>query len=106
MRMKALRKVVMWSFACASAFAHTGEPLEPHDLWSAWSFDPGIVLPLAVSAFLFACGARKTRGISTTRIACFWSGWIGLALSLISPLHPLGEVLFSAHMAQHEFLML
>ena len=29
-----------------------------------------------------------------------------LALALISPLHALGEVLFSAHMVQHEILML
>jgi len=37
---------------------------------------------------------------------CFWCGWTALALSLISPLHPLGGVLFSAHMAQHEIMML
>ncbi len=29
-----------------------------------------------------------------------------LALALVSPLHPLGEALFSAHMVQHEILML
>jgi cytochrome c oxidase assembly factor CtaG len=29
-----------------------------------------------------------------------------LVVALVSPLHPLGEVLFSAHMAQHEVLML
>ena len=29
-----------------------------------------------------------------------------LAFALISPLHPLGEALFSAHMVQHEILML
>jgi putative membrane protein len=29
-----------------------------------------------------------------------------LVLALISPLHPLGEVLFSAHMIQHEILMI
>lgn len=31
----------------AVALAHTGEPLEPHDLWSAWELDPGVVIPLA-----------------------------------------------------------
>ena len=36
----------------------------------------------------------------------FWSGWRYLALALVSPLHPLGEALFSAHMAQHEILIL
>jgi putative membrane protein len=36
----------------------------------------------------------------------FWTGWIALALALVSPLHSLGEVLFFAHMVQHEILML
>jgi cytochrome c oxidase assembly factor CtaG len=38
--------------------------------------------------------------------ACFWSGWSTLVVALVSPLHPLGEELFSAHMVQHEILML
>ena len=42
----------------------------------------------------------------TMQFACFWSGWLFLAVSLMSPVHSLGEVLFSAHMAQHEILML
>jgi putative membrane protein len=90
----------------ALAFAHEGEPLAPHDLWTAWSFDPGVVLPLAVAAILYLRGARVSRGIGPLQQAFFWAGWTVLALSLVSPLHPLGEVLFSAHMAQHEILML
>lgn len=90
----------------AAAYAHTGEALEPHDLWTAWSFDPGIVIPLILSAGLFAVGARRMRVSSATQQACFWSGWAFLVLALVSPLHPLGEALFSAHMAQHEILML
>jgi cytochrome c oxidase assembly factor CtaG/cytochrome c2 len=35
----------------------------------------------------------------------FWSGWVTLAVALISPLHPLGEALISGHMAQHELIM-
>ena len=89
-----------------SAFAHDGEALEPHDLWAAWSFDPGVVIPLGLTAILFARGARVSRGVSALQIGCFWSGWTFLTLSLVSPLHPIGEVLFSAHMAQHESLML
>ncbi len=92
--------------ACTAAQAHTGEPLEPHDLWTAWSVEPGIVIPLALTAFLYARGARVSRGSTRRQIACFWSGWSTLALALLSPLHPLGEVLFSAHMVQHEVLML
>jgi putative membrane protein len=87
------------------AAAHTGEPLEPHDLWTAWQFAPGVVLPLALSALLYARGARLSRGVAPYQKACFWGGWTVLVLSLVSPLHSLGEVLFSAHMVQHELLM-
>jgi cytochrome c oxidase assembly factor CtaG len=87
-------------------FGHSGEPLEPHDLWTAWRFDPGVIIPLILSAVLFLRGARRSHGVSAWQMFCFWTGWIALVLSLVSPLHPLGEVLFSAHMAQHEILML
>jgi putative membrane protein len=104
--MKTFRLIAMLVLGSAAGFGHTGEPLEPHDLWQSWTFDPGIVIPLAVTAILFALGARTSRGVKIAQFAFFWSGWIFLVLSLISPLHPLGEALFSAHMAQHEILML
>lgn len=85
----------------AVALAHEGEALAPHNLWTAWEFDPGIVIPLAITAALFG-GAP---GVSLWRKAAFWAGWLSLVLALVSPLHPLGESLFSAHMAQHEILM-
>jgi len=88
------------------ASAHTGEPLAPHDLWAAWQFDPWITIPLAITAILYARGARKSRGITAAEITCFWSGWGILFIALCSPLHTLGEVLFCAHMTQHELLML
>ncbi|MCL4403117.1 MAG: cytochrome c oxidase assembly protein [Acidobacteria bacterium] len=85
--------------------AHEGEPLRPHDLWAAWEWDPGVVIPLALSAWLYWRGASHRHGIRTWEAACFWAGWGTLFLALCSPLHPLGEVLFSAHMVQHERLM-
>jgi cytochrome c oxidase assembly factor CtaG len=85
--------------------AHPGEILQPHDLPAAWSFDPGIVLPLALTAWLYMQGASVARGFRSWEVACFWVGWIVLALSLLSPLHPLGEALFSAHLVQHELIM-
>src|SRR5205807_966244 len=36
----------------------------------------------------------------------FAAGWLALFIALISPLDSLGEILFSAHMAQHEMLMI
>ena len=97
------------------AAAHVGEPLEPHDLWTAqaWILDPFIVIPLVASAVLYARGSRplwrgesKGRGIRVWEARCYWAGWIALAFALVSPLHAMGEVLFSAHMTQHEVLML
>jgi putative membrane protein len=80
--------------------------LAPHDLWRAWRFEAGVVLPLAIAAALYLRGARMERGVTYRQFICFWAGWTVLILALVSPLHPLGESLFSAHMAQHEILML
>jgi putative membrane protein len=104
--MRRLHLPLLILLAAVEGLGHTGESLKPHDLWSAWTFDPGIVLPLALTGILYARGARLSRGTSFRELACFWSGWVFLALSLLSPLHPLGEALFSAHMAQHEILIL
>lgn len=75
-------------------------------IWTEWSFDPGIVIPLLITGILYGRG-QGVRGSSTARQRVFfWSGWISLTLALISPLHEIGEALFSAHMLQHEVLML
>jgi cytochrome c oxidase assembly factor CtaG len=50
--------------------------------------------------------AGRDRGISVWSAASFFAGWISLAAALIGPLHDLSETLFSAHMTQHEILML
>lgn len=104
--MKAAFTLLFLAAGCRSALAHTGTPLEPHDLWTAWRFEPGIVIPLLISAVLYRRGSRRAHRTDRWQIACFWIGWATLVLALASPLHPLGEVLFSAHMVQHEILML
>ncbi len=47
--MKRSRIAAVICICPAVALAHTGQPLQPHDLWSAWEFDPGVVIPLAIS---------------------------------------------------------
>jgi putative membrane protein len=90
----------------ALLLAHETGPLQPDDLWRAWPLEPGVLLAVGLAAVLYARGARVSRGITKLQMACFWSGMAAVSIALISPLHPLGEVLFSAHMAQHEMLML
>ena len=75
-------------------------------VWTHWEFEPGVVIPLILSAVLYAIGSRKHVGLTRLQRTCFWAGWLSLVIALVSPLHPLGEDLFSAHMVQHETLML
>jgi cytochrome c oxidase assembly factor CtaG/cytochrome c2 len=91
---------------------HAGVPLAPHDLLRAWSFEPGVAIPIALAGGLYVKGLntelrRATRARDRIRFgaAMFGTGWIVLVIALISPVHRLGESLFSAHMVQHELLM-
>ena len=91
---------------------HEGAPLAPHDVWRAWSSEPGMLLMLGATAVLYAVGWRRLRAGSRRRVAtrrleagAFWSGWLVLSLALVSPLHAMGGALLWAHMAQHELLM-
>ncbi len=95
----------------ATAFAHAVGPASFDELNQWWVFEPGVVLPLALSALAYGIGwvrlrRRNSRGFGSTEPLCFLAGWITLLLALVSPLHPWGAVLFSAHMTQHELLML
>src|SRR5438477_471294 len=104
--------------------AATDRPLRDFALWlgilgppitsellRAWAFAPGVLLPLAPSAVLYAVGVTRLRHRSPKSIRkfdtlYFWFGWAALVSALISPVHAWGSVLFSAHMTQHELLML
>jgi putative membrane protein len=78
-------------------------------IWNVpWSWEPAIVLPLAAMLLLYAVGATRRGGTRAFRWrhASFFAGWATLFLALTSPIHELGEQLFSAHMLQHEILIL
>ena len=97
--------------APASAFAH--HPATSYAAIDvAWSYDPLVVIPLYLSALLYLVGTLRLwrragtgRGVRFRQAASFWTGWTFLALALVSPLHWLGEHLFTAHMLEHEILM-
>jgi len=94
------------------ALAHTGQPIEPHDLARAWLTEPVAAVSVLALGVCYALGIRRLRaraggdrGVSRGAVAAFASGWVTLAIALVSPLHALGGALFAAHMAQHELLM-
>jgi cytochrome c oxidase assembly factor CtaG len=112
--MTAFHKVgALLLISSSSAFAHPGEAhITPQHWATAWSWEPGIVIPLAITGALYLIGViriygrnRRNPAISRWRVTAFVAGWLSLVIALVSPLHKLGAVLFSAHMTQHEVLM-
>jgi putative membrane protein len=114
----ALAAFFVWiTLSTQTALAHDGQPPAPHDLWSAWNWEPLIVLSLTLGAWIYARGLQVLRqrpglrgaGSRQTalgwRAASFTMGLIMLFLALISPLEALGAALFSAHMLQHILLI-
>lgn len=90
-----------------------GSAYHPEPSFSpGWTWDP---LPLATICFTLGCYgwglARSWRaagvgvGIKPREAACFVLGECALGLALLSPLDGLSDSLFSAHMSQHELLM-
>jgi cytochrome c oxidase assembly factor CtaG len=78
-----------------------------------WTLAPWITTPLVLSAGLFTIGWVRLRARSTNtarrlrrQATLFGLGWTVLAAALVSPLHQAGERSFSAHMLEHELLML
>jgi cytochrome c oxidase assembly factor CtaG len=110
----------------AAVLAHAGHQQDeatqqervegPHgwnDLWTTWGWEPGSIIALVITGWLYGRGVRRAwkssgidRGIRRWQVGCFAAGWLTLFVALVSPLHPWGQVLFSVHMIQHELLML
>jgi cytochrome c oxidase assembly factor CtaG len=93
----------------ALAWAH-GDDLHTHG--ASWTFDPWIIVPLVLSGSLYASGvavlwrrAGLRHGIETWQVIAYALGWLLLAGALVSPLHWLGEHLFTFHMIEHEIVM-
>src|SRR3954464_5384901 len=91
------------------AFAHG---ISDVDSGSLWSYDPWLLAPLYAVGIAFYVGTQRLwhhagggRGVSFRQVAAFWTGWLVAALAVTSPLHWLGERLFTAHMVEHELLM-
>ncbi len=108
-RIKSACLFLVWfsPFLCTPVNAHDGKPHSFGDLWFTWALDPLVIVSLALTAWLYIRGARRMwRELTRSDVWAFAAGWFALFVALVSPLHPWGEVLFSAHMTQHEILML
>jgi putative membrane protein len=71
-----------------------------------------VALLLAASAGLYALGLARLwkragagRGITRAQAVRFALGWLALFVALLTPVDTAGDRLFSAHMVQHELLM-
>ena len=78
-----------------------------------WTLEPVTIALLLLSAAIYAAGLRiagrqagTSPGFAWWQVACFYGGLVALTVALLSPLAWLSDVLFSAHMTQHEILML
>jgi cytochrome c oxidase assembly factor CtaG len=99
----------LWGLAGAASAHGGGYQAAP----PGWTLDPWITFPLALTLGLYTLGwlrlrARAARGAGPLkrRAALFAAGMLMLGLALVSPLHQAGERSFTAHMAEHEILML
>ena len=96
----------------AGAQAHVPQDLPvAASVWQ-WDLAPWLLFLLGLSAFGYALGLRRLwthaggrRGVSSQQAWAFAAGWLSLVVALVSPLDPLGGQMFSAHMVQHELLM-
>ncbi|MCW2573918.1 MAG: cytochrome c oxidase assembly protein [Frankiales bacterium] len=101
--------ILAFSLAAGPALAHTGAAAQP-----AWSGpEPWMLVPMIAAAAIYALGFRRLRqrsgpgrGELVRRGRLFAAGIAVLAAATLSPLHALGARSFTAHMAEHELIML
>jgi putative membrane protein len=107
-----------WSFwlACALpglAWAHQPGPGADLPAPGSWSMQAWVIGLLLATLAGYGLGAWRVwrragwgRGVRARQAGAFALGWLALGAALVSPLDPLGAWLFSAHMVQHELLMI
>ena len=77
-----------------------------------WPWRPGVGLLLVTVGAVYVRGwvrlRRRSRGRlrSTWRLAAYLGGLLTIALALMSPVDRLAELLFAAHMVQHQLLLM
>lgn len=87
-------------------------PLELDTVVTWWTWDPVMLGVLGTAGTLYGRGlyrlwrrAGTGRGIRRLEAAAYAAGLAVIAVALFSPIDRLSDLLFSAHMSQHELLM-
>jgi len=111
--MRRLGTAALMLLAAGAAHAHDVTAAAAPVAEVRWTFEPWVVACLGVSALLYGVGLARLAHRSGEgrerlrhRACCFFAGWLALVAALVSPLDALGTQLFSAHMLQHETMMI
>lgn len=79
----------------------------------SWSFEPAVMIGLAVAAGLYARGWRRLRRrgrggriLKTWRAWCYGAGLATVAVALLSPIGTFDSIFFFMHMTQHLLLIM
>ena len=87
--------------------SHPGNHVPDVSEWIGWwTFDPLVLAGLTTAVGLYTAGMLRMPRPQPARAVAFYAGILTCALALLSPIDRASDVLFSAHMVQHELLML
>ena len=86
--------------------------IEAKEALTWWTLDPLALSAIGVSTSVYSRGlfvlwrsAGVGRGIRRLEASAFYLGQLSLLIALVSPIDRLSDLLFSAHMTQHEILL-
>jgi len=108
MRMRMI--ALAWLALGARIAAHDGEIHQASNGGALSPWDLAVVALLLSVGSLYLVGtirmSRRTAVHPRREIVAFWCGWVALMIAVLPPIDALAVELFSAHMAQHELMML
>ncbi len=102
-----------WAAFAPLALAHGDDVPEPTflNVLTAWSFDPTLQLPIALSALAYVWAYRHVNAahsgnpVPRRRLAYWFAGLVAVEIALQSPIDRYEGVLFTVHMVQHIVLI-